>query len=106
MASDKTINLTVDNFNAEALGGGMPVLVDFWAAWCGPCRMLSPILEEVASEISDVKIAKLDVDAYPELAKEYGVMSIPTMILFEHGEIVKRSTGVVPKNSILEMLDK
>jgi thioredoxin len=100
------ITITSENFEAEVKNSDIPVLVDFWAAWCGPCRMLSPILEEVASEISDVKIAKLDVDAYPELAKEYGVMSIPTMILFEHGEIVKRSTGVIPKNSILEMLDK
>jgi thioredoxin 1 len=99
------VTLTSDNFEAEVKNHGKPVLVDFWADWCGPCRMLSPLLEEVADEARDVKVAKLDVDAYPDIAWNYKVSSIPTLMLFKNGEPSKRSTGVVSKSAILNMIN-
>lgn len=94
-----------DNFTKEVLESDKPVLVDFWASWCGPCKMLTPILEEAAGETTAAVIGKVNVDDEPELARQYRVMSIPTMILFKDGQIVKTSVGVKPKNEILAMLD-
>ena len=79
------ITITKENFEAEVLKSAQPVLLDFWAAWCGPCRMLSPIVDEVAEERTDVKVGKVNVDEQPDLAAEFGVMSIPTLLLFENG---------------------
>ncbi len=94
-----------DNFSQEVLESDKPVLVDFWASWCGPCKMLAPILDEVASEAQAAKIGKVNVDEEPELARQFRVMSIPTMVLFKDGQAVKTSVGVKPKNEILAMLD-
>lgn len=98
------VHLNKDNFKTEVLDSKEPVLVDFWATWCGPCQMLGPVIEEVAGEVTDVKICKLDVDENQELAKEYRVMSIPTLLVFKDGQIVKREVGAKPKDEILQML--
>ena len=82
----------------------MPVLVDFWASWCGPCRMLAPVIEELAGELTDAKIGKINVDEEPDLAKKYGVMSIPTVIAFKNGEEVGRSVGFKPKNALVKLM--
>ena len=97
--------LTKENFEAEALKAEKPVLIDFWASWCGPCRMLSPVVDEVAEERSDVKVCKINVDEQPELANNYGVMSIPTLILMKNGKIVSQAVGARPKESVLSMID-
>lgn len=99
------ITLTKDNFQSEALESKLPVLVDFWAPWCGPCRMVSPIVDEVAGELEGkVKVGKVNVDEQPELAAQYGVMSIPTLLVVENGKIKTSSVGARPKNAILDML--
>ncbi len=100
------LHLTADNFEAEVLHSDQPVLVDFWADWCAPCKMLGPIVEEIAAEVTDVKVAKVDVDAQQSLAIEYKVMSIPTLILFKNGKAVAQSVGVKPKQDILNMIHK
>lgn len=98
------VHLNKDNFKTEVLESKEPVLVDFWATWCGPCQMLGPVIEEIAEEVTNAKICKLDVDANQELAKEYRVMSIPTLIVFKDGQIAKREVGALPKEDILQML--
>ena len=96
--------VTKENFDQEVLMDKEPVLVDFWAAWCMPCKMLSPIVDQVASERSDVKVCKINIDDEGELAIRYGVMSIPTLIVFKNGEIANKSIGLISKEDILALL--
>ena len=98
------ITITKENFAQEVLQSTKPVLRDFWASWCGPCRMLSPIVDEVAEERGDVKVGKVNVDEQPELAGEFGVMSIPTLLVFEQGKLVRQAVGARPKASVLDLL--
>ena len=98
------IQVNKDNFQEVVLNSDKPVLVDFWASWCGPCRMVAPILEEIANERSDVKVCKINVDEEPELAGHYNVMSIPTMIVVKEGQVVNQAVGARPKSQILSLL--
>lgn len=98
------IIMTTENFEQEVLQSEEPVLVDFWASWCGPCQMLLPIIEELAEEVTDVKICKVNVDDEPGLAQEYQVMTIPTLILFKEGKVADRMQGAVPKEEVLEFI--
>ena len=99
------IKLTDQNFEQEVLRADMPVLVDFWASWCGPCRMLAPVIAEIAEEYAGkVKVGKVNVDEQPNLANRYGIASIPTVMLFKNGEVVNTSLGYRPKNDLETML--
>ena len=99
------IILTKENFESEVLNSDIPVLVDFWASWCGPCMMLSPVISEIAEELNGtIKVGKVNVDDEQELAMKYKVASIPTLLLFKNGKLEKTSVGFMPKNSILETL--
>lgn len=100
------IHADKNNFGEIVLNSDKPVLVDFWATWCGPCRMIAPILEELAEENPDVKIVKVDVDENPELARKYQVMSIPALFVIKNGEVVAQSLGVKPKAQLQALLDE
>lgn len=95
---------TVKNFDQEVLSSPIPVLVDFWASWCGPCRMVSPIVDEIADETSSIKVGKVNVDEQPELAAQFQVMSIPTLMVFKNGTVTNQSVGAKPKAAILALL--
>ncbi|MGN1026248.1 MAG: thioredoxin [Faecousia sp.] len=98
------ININKDNFRNEVLNSEKPVLLDFWASWCGPCRMVSPIVDEIAAERGDIKVGKVNVDEQPELAGQFGVMSIPTLVVMKGGKVVNKTVGARPKAQILAML--
>ncbi len=98
------ININKSNFYEEVLNSDKPVLLDFWASWCGPCRMISPIVDEIAKERSDIKVGKINVDEQPELASQFRIMSIPAIMVIKNGEIINQAMGARPKSQILAML--
>ena len=98
------ININKNNFRNEVLDSEKPVLLDFWASWCGPCRMVSPIVDEIAAEHGDIKVGKVNVDEQPELAAQFGVMSIPTLVVMKGGKVANQMVGARPKSQILTML--
>lgn len=100
------LHLTNDNFDAEVMQSRVPVLVDFWASWCGPCRALAPTIDEIAAEVSDKKICKVNVDEAPELARRFGIMNIPTVLIISDGKVVNKVIGVRSKESLMDMLDE
>ena len=103
--SEYTFEVTVENFQAEVLGSDVPVLVDFWAEWCGPCRMIAPMVEEIAVEYEGhLKVGKLDADVHLDVVMQYGVMGLPTLILFKSGADVARITGFLPKDKIVSKI--
>ncbi|MBQ3216198.1 MAG: thioredoxin [Oscillospiraceae bacterium] len=98
------INVNEKTFQQEVLNSPKPVLVDFWASWCGPCRAVGPIVEEIAAERPDIKVCKVNVDEETELASQYGIMTIPTLMVFKDGKVVNQASGARPKHAILSML--
>ena len=98
------IDINKNNFQSEIMNSEKPVLLDFWAPWCAPCRMLAPVVEEIASERADIKVGKINIDEQSELANKFGIMSIPTLVVMKNGKIIQQVSGVRPKNAILEML--
>ena len=98
------ININKNNFQEEVLNSDKPVLLDFWASWCGPCRMVSPIIDEIAQERPDIKVGKVNVDEQPELASQFRIMSIPAIMVIKNGKIVNQAIGARPKSQILALL--
>ena len=99
-----SVSITKSNFQEEVLQSSVPVLLDFWASWCGPCRMVAPVLEEIAAQRPDIKVGKINVDEQMELAAAFKVMSIPTLVVMKDGEVVNQTVGAMPKAQILAML--
>jgi thioredoxin 1 len=107
MASENVITLTAENFDSEVLQANVPVLVDFWAAWCGPCRMIAPIVDQLADEhAGKIKVGKVNVDEQGQLAQKYGIMSIPTLYFFKDGKAVEQLVGVRPKAELEKIIQK
>ncbi|MGN0652088.1 MAG: thioredoxin [Gemmiger sp.] len=98
------VALNKNNFDEFVLNSDKPVLLDFWASWCGPCRMVGPIIEEIAEERPDIRVGKINVDENPELASRFGIMSIPTLVVMKNGQVANRSVGALPKSQILALL--
>ena len=99
------ITITKDNFDVEVMQSDKTVLLDFWAEWCGPCRMLAPTIHEIADERTDIKVGKVNVDEEPSLAEKFGIFSIPTLIVIKEGKVVSQSAGMRPKQAVLSLLD-
>ena len=100
----KVLHVNKENFHKEVLNSDRPVLLDFFASWCGPCRMVAPILDEIAEEREDIKVCKVDIDDQPELASRYRIMSVPTLMVLKEGQVMGQSIGVKPKHQILAMV--
>lgn len=98
------VTITNENYENEVISSEKPVLLDFWAGWCGPCKMMSPVVDEIAEENDDIKVGKVNVDEQPQLASKFGIMSIPTLVVIKDGKAVNQSVGVKPKESILSMI--
>jgi thioredoxin 1 len=99
------LTVTKKNFASEVANSEKTVLLDFWAPWCGPCRMISPVIEQIADEAPDIKVGKINVDEEQELAAQFGIMSIPALLVLKEGKVVKKSVGAKPKSAILEILE-
>lgn len=100
----KVLHINKENFHKEVLNSDRPVLLDFFASWCGPCRMVGPILDEIAEEREDIKVCKVDIDEQPELASRYRIMSVPTLMVLKDGQVMEQSIGAKPKHQILAMV--
>ncbi len=98
------VTLSESNFEEEVIRSDKKVLIDFWASWCGPCRMMSPVIDEIAAETDNIKVCKVNVDDEPSIAAKYGIMSIPTLLVVENGEVTGKSVGAVPKENVLALI--